>query len=204
MFEQSNELNIKKRQFKVNWTQEEENILFSMASPDKKNSWKSISILLSNKTPSQCFYRFHSSKAPVNKKKWNVEEDKIIKDFVKIHGKKWEEIAKLLNLRSSKQIKQRYINKLDENLIRSKFNEEEDQKIISFFMKYGSKWSFISKSFQGRTPEMLKSRFYSALQKRIIFNNCQNNNNNYQMEFSKEKVNILFIILLIKYILQNK
>jgi myb proto-oncogene protein len=204
MFKQSNELNIKKRLFKVNWTQEEENILFSMASPDKKNYWKSISILLNNKTPSQCFYRFHSSKAHVNKKKWNLEEDKIVKDFVKSHGKKWEEIAKLLNLRSSKQIKQRYVNKLDENLIRSKFNEEEDEKIISFFMKYGSKWSFISKSFQGRTPEMLKSRFYSALQKRIIFNNCQNNNNNYQMELSKEKVNILFIILLIKQILQNK
>lgn len=199
-----NKITLKKRKrpFKVNWTQEEDSILFSLAGSNKKKSWKSISILLNNKTPSQCFYRFHSQSSLVAKKNWTYEEDKIIKEFVKSYGKKWEEIAKLLDFRSAKQIKERFINKLDENLIRSKFTADEDQRIICFYAKYGSKWSFIAKRFLGRTPEMLKSRFYSNLQKRIAFGNCKNIiNNNYnncyeQMEFSSDKVNISFLSLI--------
>lgn len=191
----------KKRPFKVNWSEEEDKILCSLAGSDNKKSWKSISILLNNKTPSQCFYRFHSLNSPVLKKNWTTEEDKIIKEFVKTHGKKWDEIAKMLKLRSAKQIKERFLNKLDESLIRSKFTEEEDQRIICFYIKYGSKWSFIAKNFQGRTADMLKSRFYSNLQKRILLGNCQNNNNNnynndfLEMDLSNDKVNIFSLII---------
>lgn len=188
----------KKRPFKVNWSEEEDKILISLANSNNKKSWKSISNLLNNKTPSQCFYRFHLLNSPLGKKNWTAEEDKIIKDFVKEHGKKWDQIASLLSLRSAKQIKERFTNKLDESLNRSKFTEEEDRIIIWFYVRFGSKWSFIAKNFQGRTPDMVKSRFYSNLQKRILLGNFQNNYNNdknRKADLTNDKVNILCVII---------
>lgn len=190
-----NNLRMKKRPFKVNWSEEEDKILISMACSQNKQSWKSISFLLNNKTPSQCFYRFHSLNSSLNKRIWTIEEDKIIKDYIQIYGKNWEEISSLLKMRSPKQIKERYLNKLDQNLIRSKFTEEEDKKIISYYLKFGSKWSFISKNFERRTAEMLKSRFYSNLQKKLIVQNCQNFNFN-QIDLTQNKVNLFFNIIL--------
>lgn len=179
--ENNNILKIRKRPFKIIWTEEEDRILFSMTNFKKKKSWKTISDMLINKTPSQCFYRFHSKNSIVVNKNWTLEEDIVIKDFVRDHGKKWERLANILNVRTAKQIKDRYKNKLDENLIRSKFSLLEDDKITALFIKYGSKWSYISKFIKGRTPDMIKSRFYSSLQKKI-FGDSENFNNEIIME----------------------
>lgn len=175
MKENNSLVKIRKRPFKIEWTDEEDKILFSMAELDKRKSWKTISKMLNNKTPSQCFYRFHSKNSMVFKKNWTKEEDKIITEFIKIHGKKWDEVAKMLKYRTPKQIKERYLNKLDDNLVRSKFSNEEDDKIISLYLKHGSKWSFISRFFGGRTPDMIKSRFYSSLHKKILGNEDNTN-----------------------------
>jgi len=179
--ENNNILKIRKRPFKIIWTEEEDRILFSMTNFKKKKSWKTISDMLINKTPSQFFYRFHSKNSIVVNKNWTLEEDIVIKDFVRDHGKKWERLANILNVRTAKQIKDRYKNKLDENLIRSKFSLLEDDKITALFIKYGSKWSYISKFIKGRTPDMIKSRFYSSLQKKI-FGDSENFNNEIIME----------------------
>ena len=176
-------LGIRKRPFKVIWTLEEDNVLFSMAGKNKKKSWKIISIILKNKTPSQCFYRFFSKKNILIKKDWSTDEDKLIKDYVKIYGKKWDEISKKFSTRTSREIKERYINKLDLCLKTSKFTIEEDHKILSNFFKYGTKWSFISKKILGRTPNMIKSRFYCTLKNKIMIN--QKNN-----DFYLEKKNV--------------
>ncbi len=183
-----NIIQIRKRPFKIDWSDEEDKILFSLAESDQRKSWKLISKMLNNKTPSQCFYRFHSKNSALEKKNWTRDEDRFIKEFVKQNGKKWEELAKKLNCRSGKQIRDRYLNKLDDNLIRSKFSNEEDEKIINLYLKYGSKWSYISKFFKGRTPDMIKSRFYSSLQKKIM-----NNLENYHVEI-QEKVIIFFYL----------
>lgn len=173
--ENSNLVKIRKRPFKITWTEEEDRILFSMAELDNRKSWKSIAKMLNNKTPSQCFYRFHARISPNIKKNWAKDEDKIIKEFVQENGKKWDELAKILSYRTPKQIKERFTNKLDDSIIRSKFSAEEDEKIISLYLKYGSKWSFISRFFSGRTPDMIKSRFYSSLQKKILYGEEDNN-----------------------------
>jgi myb proto-oncogene protein len=184
MKENSKIVLVKKRLFKMTWSEEEDRILFSMAELDKKNSWKQISKMLNNKTPSQCFYRFHSKNSLVFKKNWTKDEDKIIKEFIKANGKRWDELVKILSFRTQKQIKERFFNKLDDSLIRSKFSSEEDEKIVSLFLKYGSKWSFMSRFFSGRTPGMIKSRFYSSLQKKIIESeNCN------KIHFIEDKVN---------------
>ena len=67
--------------------------------------------------------------------------------------------------RTGKQIRDRFLNVLDNNLNREKFTFEEDQKIIKLYKSYGKSWSRIAKSLKGRTGDMVKNRFYSSLQK---------------------------------------
>jgi len=161
-------IKIRKRPFKIHWSEEEDKILFSMVKSVKPKSWKAISKLLNKKSPSQCFYRFHSKNTIIKNKIWTKEEDDIIKNFVILHGENWEEISKILVLRSPKEIKDRFTKKLDLKLIRTKFTKQEDDKIISLYLKNGSKWSYISKFINGRNPDMIKRRFYSSLQKQIL------------------------------------
>lgn len=169
----------RKRPFKITWTKEEDEILFATVIEAKKNSWKTISKKLNNKTPSQCFYRYHSKNTNLPRRNWTREEDHTISNFVKIKGKNWEELAGMLNSRSSKEVRERYLKRLDESLIRSKFSIDEDNKIVNLYLLHGSKWSFISKFFTGRTADMLKSRFYSSLQKSILKNIERVNNSGY-------------------------
>lgn len=46
--------------------------------------------------------------------------------------------------RTGKQIRERYINKLDPNIKRDKWTAEEDSIIIAKFHEVGAKWSEIS------------------------------------------------------------
>ncbi len=189
--ENSNILKVRKRPFKIHWTEEEDRVLFSMAELDKRKSWKSISKMLNNKTPSQCFYRFHAKNSEIIKKNWTKDEDRIINEFIKAKGRKWDELAKTLGSRTAKQVKERFLNKLDENLVRSKFASEEDERIIALYLKYGSKWSFISRFFSGRTPDMIKSRFYSSLQKRVLCGSQEYKRDNNENADFNSKVNEL-------------
>jgi len=68
-------------------------------------------------------------------------------------------ISKLIKTRSSKQIRDRYLNCLDEKLNRKQYTPEEDRKILIFIQKYGSNWSKIAKEMDGRTGDNIKNRF---------------------------------------------
>jgi len=72
-----------------------------------------------------------------------------------------------MTTRNGKQIRDRFLNYLDTNINKTKFNEEDDKKIIESYKLNGSKWSVIAKGFPGRTGDMIKNRFYSCLKKRV-------------------------------------
>jgi len=90
--------------------------------------------------------------------------------------------------RNGKQIRDRYLNYLDPKIIKAKFNEEEDKKIIELYIVHGSKWAVIAKSFPGRTGDMIKNRFHSCLRKRVHFYDTPKNKKN------RKKVAINFTI----------
>ena len=69
--------------------------------------------------------------------------------------------------RTGKQIRDRYLNYLDTNVKKEKFSLEEDKNLRELYLKYGSKWTKISKYIDGRTPEMIKNRFYSFWKSKI-------------------------------------
>ena len=85
----------------------------------------------------------------------------------KEHGKNWSEISKFMPHRTGKQIRDRFLNALDDNLNKEKFSQEEDDKIIKLYKSYGNSWCRIAKRLKGRTGDMVKNRFYSSL-KRIV------------------------------------
>jgi len=72
--------------------------------------------------------------------------------------------------RTGKQIRDRFINSLDERYKRGKFSKEEDKMILKYHKKFGNKWSKIAKKMKTRTGDMVKNRFYSSLKKTVINN----------------------------------
>lgn len=68
--------------------------------------------------------------------------------------------------RTGKQVRERYINKLDPEISKANWEEEEDKLIFSYFTQFGPKWSEISKLLRGRPENMVKNRFYSHIKKK--------------------------------------
>ena len=46
-------------------------------------------------------------------KNWSEEEDDVVQKLIKRIGKNWKLIAEMLGSKTGKQIRERYINKLD-------------------------------------------------------------------------------------------
>lgn len=102
-----------------------------------------------------------------NKKRpFTKEEDNIILDYIATNGPRWKEISSLLNGRSVKQCRERYRTYLNPSLRNDPWTDEEDQKLIILYKKYGPKWVEISKHFRGRSDNMIKNRFNYHIIKR--------------------------------------
>lgn len=80
-------------------------------------------------------------------------------------GKNWKLLSELLGSKTGKQIRERFINKLDPKIKNEDWTDEEDRKIIELYTRIGRKWSTISKHLPGRPENKIKNRFYSYIQK---------------------------------------
>ena len=96
----------------------------------------------------------------------NIDEDRKLLNWVsKIGPSKWAICAHSIVGRSGKQCRERYYNALCPNIKRGGWTPEEDFLLFRMYEENGSQWSKIAKSFQGRTENSLKNRFYSTLRK---------------------------------------
>lgn len=66
-------------------------------------------------------------------------------------SRNWVAISKQLPGRTGKQIRERYLNKLDPSLKANPWTEEEDQKILQLYKEIGPKWSTIALEIKGRS-----------------------------------------------------
>lgn len=153
---------------KKKWTSSEDLLLISLAEQFKEKHWKKISQFFPNKNPLQCFSRYKRIRPGIVKGSWSKEEDEQIMNLVRTYGKSWSKIAKLLNTRNGKQIRDRFTNVLDPEIKKGKFTDEEDKLLIKLYISHGPKWAFISKYFPNRTADMIKNRFHSSI-KKIFF-----------------------------------
>mgnify|MGYP003877308037 CR=1 FL=1 len=90
---------------------------------------------------------------------WQPHEDKMLLELMKELGPAWAAISKRMGgTRSGKQVRDRYLNKLDPKIKNSEWTEEEDDLLVSLYYKLGKKWSEIAKNIPGRTESMVKNR----------------------------------------------
>lgn len=151
------------------WSEHEDNELLKELEKYDGDSikWKEVARAL-GKTSKQCYSRYRQINPTLKKGFWTKEEEEILKDLVRVHGKKWAYISKIMKSRSGKQIRHHYLNVLDEaNNKKKAFSKDEDDLLKALFLKYGPKWQFISTFFQGRTGDIIKSRYYNKIKNSI-------------------------------------
>ena len=217
------EINNKQESNFIPWTKEEDEQLKYLILNYENLSWEIISEKIKGRTPNQCMCRWKNSLNPIIKKgKWDLNEDKIIIEYVKKKGEgNWNQIQSSLVGRTTKQIRERYINHLknkilnDNENINFKWNEKLDIELIQNYIIYEGSFVKISENLKGTTPNMVKNRFYSLLRqcvnklmknkiycesqkikllKNEIFSQKKNNNYNNEYIINKEKNNDLNII----------
>ncbi|XP_077242577.1 transcription factor WER-like [Tasmannia lanceolata] len=100
---------------------------------------------------------------------WTEEEDKILMDYIRVHGKgKWNRIAKTTGLkRCGKSCRLRWMNYLSPNIKRGNFSEEEEDLIIRLHNLLGNRWSLIAGRVPGRTDNQVKNYWNTHLSKKL-------------------------------------
>ncbi|XP_015578183.3 transcription factor WER [Ricinus communis] len=100
---------------------------------------------------------------------WTEEEDKILMDYINVHGKgRWNHIAKKTGLkRCGKSCRLRWMNYLSPNVKRGNFTEEEEDLIIRLHNLLGNRWSLIAKRVPGRTDNQVKNYWNTHISKKL-------------------------------------
>ena len=99
-------------------------------------------------------------------RKFTREEDEKLKNLVKTYGEgAWSKIAEEMDGRNRKQVRERYINFLKKERVVTEFTPEEDATILQFVQENGRKWSSLAELRVGKTPKMIKNRYYAKLKR---------------------------------------
>lgn len=162
----NNEQQNKKKQKGNNWSQNEDEMLKNAVNMYSGRNWKDIAAMVPGRTHSQCSQRWRRIQPFKNRQAWTKQEDKTLVDLVQKNGCNWALISSFIEGRTGKQVRERYLNKLDPKINRNRFTAEEDLKILKLYRQIGARWREISKSFEGRPENMIKNRFYSFIKKK--------------------------------------
>ncbi|CAD8099176.1 unnamed protein product [Paramecium sonneborni] len=159
--------------------------------------WNDIAKHMPGRNVSQCCQRWRRLQPIkiIKRKQWTQIEDEKILQLVQLHGKNWKLISLHFPGILSKQIRERYINKIDPEINTGPWTESEDATIIKLYKEYGGKWSIISSHLKGRPENMVKNRFYCYIRRvylgvqnpyQIVYNensDSEQENSNDEIEF---------------------
>ncbi|KAL7222852.1 hypothetical protein ACSBR1_024529 [Camellia fascicularis] len=103
------------------------------------------------------------------KKFWTVEEDRILMDYIRVHGEgRWNRLAEMTGLkRCGKSCRLRWNNYLSPRIKHGDFSEEEDDLIIRLHNLLGNRWSLIAGRVPGRTDNQVKNHWNTHLSKKL-------------------------------------
>jgi len=98
---------------------------------------------------------------------WTPKEDTKLMELMKKYGQSWAMISSMMDGRTGKQVRDRYLNKLRPNIKCGDWSAEEDERLIHLLKEVGNRWSLIATHLPGRTEGQVKNRFYSCIKKRL-------------------------------------
>lgn len=110
------------------------------------------------------------SQNKVKKKTWTAQEDRAVVEGVGSMGRNWLALARMLGTKTGKQIRERYLNKLDPQIREDPWTQDEDELIVAMFREIGGRWCKISQHMKGRPENKIKNRFYSFIVKNYDLN----------------------------------
>jgi hypothetical protein len=123
----------------------------SKASPTSEESPKKVSSRRHNKA----------------RNPWTPKEDQKLIELMKKYGQSWAMISSLMDGRTGKQVRDRFLNKLRPNIRCGDWSQREDEILVSLCKELGNRWSLIATHLPGRTEAQVKNRFYSSIKKRM-------------------------------------
>lgn len=131
-----------------------------------------------------------TSMKTISPKFWTEEEDAKLYSMVsplKVETNiSWAKMQKFFPGRSSKSIRDRWVNHLNPNLTNLPFDDDDDKKLWEGYKKYGKKWVLISsKCFDStRSENELKNRFHGRKFQNFVKENFGPN------EYPKKESNV--------------
>ncbi|KAI0257317.1 hypothetical protein BJV78DRAFT_27052 [Lactifluus subvellereus] len=96
---------------------------------------------------------------------WSAYEDLLLsKAVAEFDGEAdWKTIAQHVPGRTNKACRKRWLHSLSPSIKKSAWTKEEDEKLISLYKLYGTKWSVIARQIPGRTDDACSKRYREAL-----------------------------------------
>ncbi|WRX08981.1 SANT/Myb domain - like 8 [Theobroma cacao] len=108
-------------------------------------------------------------KEGVNKGAWSAQEDKILTNYIELHGEgKWNTLPQKAGLnRCGKSCRLRWMNYLRPGIKRGNISPDEEDLIIRLHRLLGNRWSLIAGRLPGRTDNEIKNYWNSVLSKKL-------------------------------------
>ena len=103
--------------------------------------------------------------APRHSRVLTQAQEDDLKELFKKYGNDWAQIAKEMHGVTRKQIRDRYVNYLKDDITFQPYTQAEDDLIMKLVKKMGTKFSFIASLLPGRTSGSIKNRYHSKLKK---------------------------------------
>ena len=151
------------------WTPSQDALLIQKVKEYNNKHWKTISSFFPGKTAIQCSAHYGRVRPGIVKGSWSKEEDKKLIKLHALYGNNWSKIAQQFQTRTGKQIRDRYVNCIDENRKNFNFTLKDDRKIKKLYPIYGNNWNTIASFLPGKTGEMVRNRFISKYAKWFDF-----------------------------------
>ena len=154
---------------KGRWLQLEDkrlrSVLAALDGPISKahTDWDAVARALGSRDAAECRLRWEKVIGKGERKgRFTAAEDEAVRKYA-AEGLEWPEIAARVPGRNSKQIRDRFYNKLAPGLkaVSDPWTEREDALLYHSYQKWGSAWGQICLVVAGRSPNMVKNRWNS-------------------------------------------